>query len=317
MRKKITITLPGEEKPAVVSFQGRSRQAVVIGADTDMGCALSRSLAAAGFQVIGLGEAHLSCAPRLSAAKSSIGQAEYRQSDYTSFDVPAECNLVLYCHDVVQDTARHVGILDALCGELAATRTDSNQVYVCVFTPVSACAPSARIREDATLIPHSMREMACVQAEMTLHAWCYKSHTAILPQIFRHGELYGIDCGHVAACIHQAASGKNLLIPGLGNQKRTLTHIDDLADAVATILKDDFLPSPINIPGENMNVIEYMGPVADRFGLELDMSQNCFSEDLPWGVGNCALSASLFKSEVPGFRPKHRFKKWLSSAISN
>ena len=331
MRKKVTIMLPGEAEPAVVSYQGRSRQVVVVGADTEMGRALSRSLSAAGYQVIGLGAAHLSCAPRhLSCAPRFSAavpcaearrteQVEYRQTDYSSFGVPDECNLVLYCHDAAGDTARHGSILERLCGELAATRSDQNQVSVCVFTPSSACVPSGRtVREDARLHPHSLRELACVQAEMALHAWYCKSNTVILPVVFRHGELYGIEGGHVAACLRQAHDRPQCLpLPGLGNQRRTLTHIDDFADAVATLLKDEFTPSPINIPGENMDVIEYMGPIADLFGLELGMSRDCFSEDLPRGVGDCALSAALFKSELPSFRPKHRFKQWLSTAISN
>ena len=330
MRKKITITLPGADAPAVLSYQGRSRQAVVVGADTEMGHALSSSLSAAGFQVIGLGEAPLSCAPhhlssapRFSAAvpcaEARCTEVEYRQTDYTKFNVPEECNLVLYCHDAAGDTARHGSILERLCGELAATRKDPNQVSVCVFTPSSACEPSGRtVREDARLHPHSLRELACVQAEMALHAWYCKSNTVILPVVFRHGELYGVEGGHVAACLRQAHDRPQYLLrPGLGNQRRTLTHIDDFADAVATLLKDDFLPSPINIPGENMDVIEYMGPIADLFGLELGMSRDCFSEDLPRGVGDCALSAALFKSEAPTFRPKHRFRQWLSSSIRN
>ena len=304
MKKKVLLKLPGDEEPAIVSYQGRSSQAVIIGVDTDMGRALSRSLSAVGFQVIGLGEAD---------EMPGVALAEYRKSDYSSFGVPDECNLVLYCHDALGDSARHVGILEALCRELAMSHTDENQVNVCVFTPASACAAAHCIREDTALLPHSLREMVCVQAEMTLHAWCFKSHTAILPQIIRHGELYGIEGGHVASCLRRAASGQDLLIPGLGNQRRTLTHIEDFADAAATLLKGDFPTSPINIPGENMDVIGYVSPIADCYGLELFMSRDCFSEELPWGVGDCALSASLFKSEFPAFRLRHSFQKWLSA----
>ena len=305
MRKKVTITLPGGDAPTVISYQGRSRQALVVGADTEMGRALSRSLSAAGFLVVGLGEAESAPADCLS---------EYRRTDYASFDVPDECNLVLYCHDAAGDTARHAVILETLCAELAATRADGRQVSVCVFTPSSACEPSRRtVREDARLHPHSLRELACVQAEMALHAWYCKSHTTILPVVFRHGELYGVANGHVAVCLRQALGRPQCLaIPGFGNPRRTLTHIDDFSDAVASLLKDDLTPSPINIPGENLEVIEYVGAIADHFGLELGMSRECFSEDLPWGVGDCALSASLFKSEVPAFRLRHRFKSWLS-----
>ena len=304
MKKKVLLNLPGEKEPAIVSYQGRSRQAVIIGVDTDMGCALARSLSTVGFQVIGLGEAEKTADDALAA---------YRKSDYATFGVPDECNLVLYCHDAMGDADRHVGILETLCRELAASRTDANQVHVCVFTPASACAAARRIREDTALLPHSLRDMVCVQAEMTLHAWCFKSRMTIIPQIIRHGELYGVEGGHVASCLRRAASGQDLLIPGLGNQKRTLTHIEDFADAAAKLLKDDFPPSPINIPGEEMDIIEYVSPIADRYDLKLLMSRDCFSEELPWGVGDCALSSALFKSEFPSFRLRHSFQKWLSS----
>ncbi len=308
MKKKILVKIPGHEEFSV-GYNGRSGNAVVVGADSAIGCALARSLADAGFDVIGLGEAKTSpCA----------GLAEYRRTDYASFGVPADCNLVLFCHDAALNADRHVPALTALCRELAAQRTDANQVHVCLFTPANACeADKGRVKEDSPLCPHSIRELAHVQAEMTLHAWCFLSHMAIIPNIFRYGELYadlpaGLTlAGHLSACIRRRRNNEQLESPGLGNQKRTLTHLDDLAVAVAALLKQDFIPSVINIPGETMAIIDYLILLDNHPEQEMPMVSR-YDDDLPWGVGDRVLSPALFKSELPAFRPKYRFSQWLS-----
>lgn len=318
MKKSLLVHLPGEDEPTLVSYQSRSWQAVVIGADSPQGIALATAMTAVGFRVLGYGEAPQPTADRRPDDYRQTAPAavfdDYRQTDYAAAPaVPDDCNLVLYCHDAARHPSRHVPLLDALCRSLAATRTDLNQVHVALLTPASACQTSARIRENASLHPHSPRELAAAQAELTLHAWCCQTHTAILPNIFRHGELYGLDTGHIAACLRHARAGRPVQLPGLGNQKRTLTHLDDLAAAVATLLKDDFTPSPINLPGETLTVIDYLLPIADRFGVDLDMTPDCHSDDFPWGVGDCVLSSALFKSEAPTFRLCHRFRSWLAS----
>ncbi len=268
--------------------------AIIGAADTAMGRALARSLRSAGFEVLDVG---------------------------ISGDIPAECNLVLYCHDAAVETARHATILELLCHKLAATRTPDSQVHVCVFTPAGACAASTHIREEAALHPHSLRELAYVQAEMALLAWNAVSSATIVPHIFRHGELYGeVDSlrpsSHVSACLEQARAGRGLLLPGLGAQKRTLTHIDDFADAVSALLKQDLWPSPINIHGERLAIIDYMNAIAEHFGVELAMSRDCRSEDLPRSFGDFVLSSALFNSEV-AFKPRYRFKKWLATQLSH
>ncbi len=93
----------------------------------------------------------------------------------------------------------------------------------------------------------------------------------------------------------------SLTLPGLGSQKRTLTHVEDLADAAAALFKSDFAPSPVNLPGETHAVIDYLSPIADRFGVELAMIRDCHSEEFPWGFGGCVLSAAAFKAKLPGF----------------
>ena len=257
------------------------KQLAIVGTDTAIGAALARSMADAGFDI----------------AESA-----------------ADSRLVLYCHDAALDAEGHVSALDALCRSLAATHTSNRQVRVCVFTPANACGESPRvIRETTPLLPRCRRDFAYAQAEMLLHAWYGMSHTAILPTVFRHGELYCAPdakiplAGHVNACIRKAQSGQPLTMPGLGIQKRTLTHLDDFADAVASILSNDFPPSIVNIPGETMAIADYTNDICDRYGVEPVLGKYPFDDDLPWGIGDRVLSAALFRSEST-FRPKRSFK---------
>ena len=265
-------------------------QALLVDGKTGLGRALSRALSAAGFAVA--------------------------ECDAERAAVPAECSQVLYCHDAAAEPDRHLAGLDALCGALAATRTADapSQVHVCLFTPASAFAGGApRVREEAAPRPHSLRELVCAQAELALQTWCFRTRTAILPQLFRHGELYGVSAGHVAECLRLAQARQPLTLPGLGAQKRTLTHVEDLADAAAALLKKDFAPSPVNLPGETLAVIDYMSPIADRYGVELAMGRDACSEAFPWGLGDCVLATAVAKAELPAFRPKHRFREWLQT----
>ncbi len=307
MKKTLLVKLPGHEEFSV-SYNGRSRSAVIVGIDTAMGCALARSLSAVGFDVIGLGETENAPCDRL---------AEYRRTDYASYGIPLDCNLVLFCHDAALRADRHVDALNSLCRELSVQRTSANQIHVCLFTPANACeSGKGRIRENSPLCPHSLRELAHVQAEMTLHAWCFVSRTAILPNVFRHGELYADMpaelplAGHVNACLRKRRTHERLESPGLGTQKRTLTHLDDFSDAVAALLRRDFIPSVINIPGETMAIIDYMILLDDSpdGGMAMGTSHD---DDLPWGIGDRVLSPAEFKAELPDFKPKYRFKEWL------
>ncbi len=258
----------------------------IVGADTAVGAVLARGLADAGFDVV---------------------------------ESAADCRLVLYCHDAAQDTAGHVSALDALCCELSETHTSNRQVRVCVFTPANACGESPRgIRETTPLLPRCRRDFAYAQAEFLLHAWYGMSRTAILPTVFRHGELYCAPnptrplAGHVNACLRKARKHDSMVFPGLAIQKRTLTHLDDFADAVATILSNDFPPSVINIPGETMTIAEYMCDICNHYGLKDTLDKYPFDDDLPWGLGDRVLSSAEFRSECPSFRLRHKFKNWLA-----
>ena len=282
-------------------------QVAIVGADTALGRSLARTLAGQGCQVVGLGE--MSLVPDCEMA--------YRQTDYASFDLPVDCGIVLYCHDAAQSPARHAVLLDNLCRELSASRTPANQVRLGCFTPANACESKARsITESAHLHPHGLRELSYAQVELLLHAWCNLSRTAILPMIFRHGELYGTPSGlqlpgHVAQCLRIAQARQTLRLPGLGIQKRSLTHLDDLAAAVGAFLSSDCPQNIINLPGERQSIIDYMGPIADHYQTDLVMSSDCYDDDLPWGLGDRVLSTAQFRTVLPDFRLEHRFRPWL------
>ena len=133
MQKTMEFTMPGIKGKMIGAYEGRSKEAVIVGVDTAIGYALAYSMHRAGFEVIGLGEMRKSPCNWLK---------EYHLTDYTSYEgIPDECNRLLFCHDAALHTERHAPALDALCRKLAEKRRDkhSRQITVCLFTPANAC----------------------------------------------------------------------------------------------------------------------------------------------------------------------------------
>lgn len=272
------------------------RKAVIVGADSFIGSCLARTLAKAGCDV-----------------QSVVG-------DYMHYNIPQECGLVLFCHDAFGDRDLHTRAFSALCEHLAATRSAGRQVHLCYFSTANICDGDGRqISEKSSIHPHNLYELAVCQAEMTLNAWVCLSRGVIVPNIFRHGELYGdadaprTDAGHVNECLRLARDGKPLTFCGNLGQKRTLLHVEDFAYAVVALLSRDIIPNLINIPGETLNIYDYLSAISDHYHVELNIgTQRRFSENLPPYSCDRVLSASVFRSELD-FKPKHRFKTWLLS----
>ena len=230
--------------------------------------------------------------------------------------LPRDCDLLLFCPDDTFSADLQDACLQSLCRELAATRT--SQLHVACFVPATAYAPRGRtLRADAVPSPHSLRDLTALRHALTLQAWCAISRTTILPNVFIHGELYGDDSpnhplpGHVAASLRLAHAHQPLPLPGLGLQRRTLTHLDDFAAAVAQLLSLSLIPPTIAIPGETFTIIDYLDAIANRFDAPLVPSDNPHSDDLPWGLGDRLIAAAPLKAELPDFRPAHRFRDWL------
>ena len=68
----------------------------------------------------------------------------------------------------------------------------------------------------------------------------------------------------------------------------------------------------INVPGETMAIADYMNAICSRFGVEATLGKSAFDDDLPWGVGDRVLSASLFRSLLH-CAPRHKFRSWAAS----
>ncbi len=312
-KKTLSFTFPASQEKMTAEYDGRSARAVVIGVDTAIGFALAHSLKAAGFAVIGFGDA--SSAP-------CGGLLEYRKTDYMSYGtLPEDCNLLLFCHDAAVHPECHVAAMDALCRHLAANLHHDNQMAVCVFTPANACECTKQlVTEDAALDPHSLRDLAYAQAEMTLRAWSAVTQSAILPKSFRYGELYADMpdalplAGHVNACLKKARLYEPIVLPGLGSQKRTLTHLHDFAEMVALAVKQDFIPAVTNIPGEVSTIIQYVIAMMTFLNAEVSKDVQHYDDDLPWGVGNRALFAPQFlsgKKRALRYQLKHSFRDWI------
>ncbi len=317
MQKTMEFTMPGIKGKMTGVYEGRSKNAVIIGVDTAIGYALAHSMRRAGFDVIGFGE----------MKKSPCGWLkEYHLTDYTSYDgIPEECNRLLFCHDAALQTERHAPALDALCRKLAENRMEkhSKQITVSLFTPANACECKDRlITEDAGLLPRSRRDLAYAHAELMMHAWYVLAKTNIRPVFFRYGELYADMpeelplAGHVMACLKKVRRNERLVSPGIGNLRRTLTHLEDFANMVAVAIKQDFMPSVTNIAGEAMSVLEYMIPLEDRADKEMYMDIGHYDDDYPDGIGDRVLYSPQFqpgRKYYLGYRPCHKYKEWAAS----
>ena len=86
---------------------------------------------------------------------------------------------------------------------------------------------------------------------------------------------------------------------------------EKIKEKVAAMLRQDFISSPVNIPGETFSILDYMIPLDRYSDGEMVMSTQ-HDEDLPWGLGDRVVSASLFKSELK-YTPRHRFRNWAAA----
>ena len=307
----------------ILRYEGRSEEVVIIGADTFIGSHLAKAMAASGHKVIGYGarEAAATSATSMHDVSALPDTITYKPTDYLYFNLPPECNLLFFCHDVAENRDLHVKALSALCEHLASIHSVDRQVHLVYFSSTNICnANGRRIREDSEISPHCLRDAAIVQAEMLLKTWCSLSGNAIAPHVFRYGELYGetdafpTQAGHVNECLALARQGKTLVFYGNLSQARTLTHVDDFAEAVAAVLQEDFTPSRINIPGEKVTVVEFLEKIAEHYGVEWEPTTqrpSILNENVPFLASDRLLNAAVFKSIVPEFKLKHKFANWL------
>lgn len=288
------------------------KEVVIIGADTFIGSHMAKAMADSGHKVIAYG---------MNKAMTLPDAITYYTTDYLHYNLSPDYKLVLFCHDVAMDRDLHVQALSALCEHLDAIHSVDRQVHLVYFSSTNICnANGHRISENSEIYPHCLRDAAVVQAEMLLKTWCSLSRNAIVPHVFRHGELYGesdafpTPAGHVNECLTLARRGRPLEFYGNLNQARTLTHVDDFAEAVVAVLEEGFTPSRINIPGEKVTVVDFLMGIAEHYGVEWEPTIQrpvVLNENVPFLSSDRLLNAAVFKSIVPDFKPKHKFANWL------
>lgn len=221
--------------------------------------------------------------------------------------------VLFFAHDVASSFHEHIASLDACCRRLVAA---GRPVIIVYPSSANICeCRRGRIRENSTTLPHCDRERAICDAEALLRSFAADSRGLITPLILRHGELYGDApvapiSGHLNSLLSIARAGRPLPLPGLGLQKRTLTHIDDFAAAALSLLAVPDLPTVVNIPGETSSIIDYSVAVATRYSVDIETSAPVFDDNITPFAPSRLLSNSLFKS-LSSFTPKHSFARWL------
>ena len=280
----------------LVSLEGRSKTVALIGADTFLGRRLADALRSRGRTVTELG-----------ASEPLRG-----------FRLPAETNQVLFCHDVSLEREAHQRLLQELCQALDDSCDGERQVCLAYFASANHCRTNGRpVREDAPPSPQNLRELAVAHCELALRAWNVLSRNSILPVILRYGELYGeaddapTRAGHLNECLAAARAGRPVVFGGNLAQRRTLTHVADAAAAAALLLEKELLPDIVNLPGEVLTIGEYLDAIAECYQVELKLQARPLSSDenLHPVAADRVLSAALFKSELPAFRPQHKFPR--------
>ncbi len=310
VQKCMTVELPGVPEEMVLQYDGRSECVAVIGADSFIGARMTRELSERGRKVVAFGES-----PTFPAFKNCV----YEVTDYSQFDLPAECNSVVFCHDVAKDRVRHLQALENLCASLARSYTPVHQVHLSYFSSSYICAGGkGTIREADGLRPHNLRELAICHAEQMLSAWGCMTRGSIVANVFRHGELYGekedwpTPAGYVNESLALARRGENVRFSGNLNQLRTLTHVRDLVAAAIAVMDQEFVSGTFNLPGYKTSAYRCLAAIARQYGVDFDVTGEAIHSDnlLPFST-DCVLSLREFKNMVPQFVPRYRFRDWI------
>jgi len=178
-------------------------------------------------------------------------------------------------------------------------------------------ATNGVITEKSRLAPKSELDLTIASAEMYLTSQTFFHNNKIVTNILRLGDVYGDELGFrnkpglVNFYLELASDGKDIPLYGLGLQKRSIINITDACQMIVKFLDMDFPPPIINLPGENLSVVEIANRITDHYEVEgyLESPENRNDYCNRYG-GNQKLSAKLLQSRIPIVTPQ-KLAHWL------
>lgn len=141
--------------------------------------------------------------------------------------------------------------------------------------------------------------------------------TALPTNLYGPGDLYHAERSHVVpAMIHKVdlaiRSGFPPLLWGSGRPLRELLHVDDLADALVTVMLDYSRNEPINVgSGEECSIADLYRQIAELMGYEGPCR---WDANKPDGTPRKLLDNSVLFEEVR-WRPKISLREGLTQTI--
>ncbi len=294
----------------VFEMPDKSNKILVIGSDTYLGAHFTKYWLAAGYEVYGCG--------RATKLDESLSRAKYFTGDYSTWHFPI-CNYdwILLCLDPRDGLDLHLKILESLCDHLVNQGLKSHLCYPSSF---AVCEGNSQrpLEEKASLTPHSELEMTIAAAELYLRMRSCRADGKLLTYILRMGEIYGDEFGFDDApglfnfYLRNAVRGDELPMYGLGLKRRTFTHIADACNFAIQYMKLDFPPNTMNVPGENMRIVDFLMAIACHYEVETPLASpdenNVYCNRF---AGNQVLSRKLATSLI-NYELKYEFKAWLS-----
>lgn len=307
MGKTLKMKICGRDSE--LKFPTRERSVYIFGCDSYIGQHITRCWHSHGYKVFGCGK---------NDNNSEIPFYAYMKYDSPEWHIPdVKYSWLLFCHDPHDGYDQHITLLRKFCEQL---KTLPGKWRVMYPSSVMICHRTrGTIKEQDPLIPHNRLEMAVVSAENWLQTYTYETRGSIVPFIFRFGDLYGSELHHsqptglVSVLMDKALHGQVLPIPCLGDQYRTLLHINDACESAVAIMESDLPPQCINIPGESRRIIEMITLLTEKYHLKTRITRGDeLNDDFSIYTGDRKTSRTFF-AHIVDYKPKHSFKKWLQT----
>lgn len=171
------------------------------------------------------------------------------------------------------------------------------------------------IPEDSPVEARTLYAASKLAGEWSLHA--YSAAHGVPFCIARIGVPYGntaggpVSFGTVGFFVQAAARSRRVTLYGDGRLRRTFTHVDDLARALALCATHPGLANQVcNIPGEDLSLLDAAEAVAVRYGAQVAFMP-WPPQDLAIESGSTVFDASRF-THITEFDTSCTVARWAS-----